>query len=85
MYNQQYPSNYYQMYNYYNQHPSYNAPLPTQTAATFISPNVPTVQQPQVSTPRQNVKSLWMGNVCKIIYNLNSVTMKYYYSSWNLI
>jgi len=66
---QQYPSNYYQMYNY-NQQPAYNVPPPTQTAATFISPNVP-VQQPQVSTPVQNVTSLWMGSVCEtIFYNL---------------
>jgi len=69
---QQYPSNYYQMYNY-NQQPAYNAPPSTQTAATFISPNV-SVQQPQVSTPSQNVSSLWMGSVCLdksfIIYNL---------------
>ncbi|KAL5245442.1 hypothetical protein ACI65C_012852 [Semiaphis heraclei] len=59
---QQYPSNYYQMYNYNQQPPAYNVPPPTQTAATFISPNVP-VQQPQVSTPVQNVTSLWMGSL----------------------
>ncbi|XP_022170444.1 tRNA selenocysteine 1-associated protein 1-like isoform X2 [Myzus persicae] len=57
---QQYPANYYQMYNY-NQQPAYNVPPPTQTATTF-SPNVP-VQQPQVSTPGQNVTSLWMGSL----------------------
>lgn len=60
---QQYPSNYYQMYNY-NQQPSYNAPQPTaQPATTFISTNVP-VQQPPVTSPGQNVSSLWMGSVC---------------------
>jgi len=62
---QQYPANYYQVYNY-NQQPAYNVPPPTQTAATF-SPNVP-VQQPQVSTPVQNVTSLWMGSVCETIF-----------------
>ncbi|XP_060877747.1 tRNA selenocysteine 1-associated protein 1-like [Metopolophium dirhodum] len=60
---QQYPSNYYQMYNNYNQPPAYNVPPPTQTATTFISPNVPAVQQPQVSTAGQNVTSLWMGSL----------------------
>lgn len=68
---QQYPSNYYQMYNY-NQQSAYNIPPPSQTASTFISTNVP-VQQPQVTTPGQNVTSLWMGSVCLvklfIIYN----------------
>jgi len=82
---QQYPSNYYQMYNNYNQPPAYNVPPPTQTATTFISPNAPAVQQPQVSTPGQNVTSLWMGSVSEIIYNLYSLTIMYYYSSWNLI
>ncbi|CAI6375906.1 unnamed protein product [Macrosiphum euphorbiae] len=61
---QQYPCYNHQIYiNYYNQHPSYNAQPLTQTIATLTSSNVPTVQQPQVSTPRQNVTSLWMGNV----------------------
>jgi len=50
------------MYNY-NQQPAYNTPPLTQTAATFISPNVP-IQQSQVSTPGQNVSNIWMGNVC---------------------
>jgi len=62
---QQYPYNHY-MYNY-NQQPAYNVPPPV---ATYISPNVP-VQQSHVSTPVQNVKSLWMGSVCEtIFYNL---------------
>ncbi|XP_025193524.1 tRNA selenocysteine 1-associated protein 1-like [Melanaphis sacchari] len=63
-YNQQYqhyPSNYYQMYNY-NQQPAYNAPSPTQIAATFMSSNVP-IQQSQASTSGQNVSSIWMGSL----------------------
>lgn len=63
---QQYPSNYYQMYNNYNQQPAYNTAPPAPTASTFISQNVP-VQQPQVSSPGQNVTSLWMGSVCFVI------------------
>ncbi|XP_060860100.1 tRNA selenocysteine 1-associated protein 1-like [Metopolophium dirhodum] len=58
---QQFPSNNYQMYNY-NQQSAYSTPQPTQTAATFIRPTVP-VQQPQVSTPKKKVLSIWMGNV----------------------
>jgi len=61
--NQQYPSNYYHNMHNYNQQPAYNNPPQTQTAATFTSPNVP-VQHPQVSTPGQNVSSIWMGSVC---------------------
>ncbi|CAI6344875.1 unnamed protein product [Macrosiphum euphorbiae] len=60
---QQYSSNYYQIYNNYNQQPAYNTPPPTQqTATTLISPNVP-LQQPQASTPGQNVSSIWMGSL----------------------
>ncbi|XP_050540845.1 tRNA selenocysteine 1-associated protein 1-like [Daktulosphaira vitifoliae] len=60
---QQYSQNYYPVYNY-NQQPtnSYNTPPPTQTGTTYISQNVP-VQQPQVSSPNQNVSSLWMGSL----------------------
>ncbi|KAL5237927.1 hypothetical protein ACI65C_005337 [Semiaphis heraclei] len=52
---QQYPFNYYRMYNH-NQQPAYNFPPPVAT------PNVP-VQQSHVSTPVQNVTSLWMGSL----------------------
>lgn len=62
---QQYPSNYYQMYNY-NQQPAYNTPPPTPATTPFINQNVP-VQQPQVLSTGQNITSLWMGSVCRMI------------------
>lgn len=81
---QQYPPNYYQVYNY-NQQPAYNAPQPTQTATTFVSQNVP-VPQPQVSSPGQNVSSLWMGSVCivQLFVLFICLTVIYRFYSWNL-
>jgi len=61
-YQQLWPSNNYQMYNY-NQQLAYSTPQPTQTAATLIRPTV-CVQQPQALNPEKKVSSLWMGRVC---------------------
>jgi len=61
-YQQLWPSNNYQMYNY-NQKLAYSTPLPIRVAATFIRPTV-RVQKPQPLTPEKKLTSIWMGRVC---------------------